>query len=123
MSDARLLKLASLAALAYSAASPVFATSITSASIDWSSLHVLRDGVDVTGSLTWVSQVDTIGTSYLAGALTGVPTTANHDISSNPGFAASQSTQDGALDTHAATHVDSNTISVGTLAGYNGKAS
>lgn len=105
------------------------AASLSSAEFDWSTLTIIADGNDVTGSLVWDYQLDYIETGYIEGATSGAlvnPCPAwdpyCYDIDPNTGWATSQNTNDGGLATDAKTSVSPDLVSASTEVNYTGHA-
>ena len=105
------------------------AASLSSAEFDWSTLTIIADGNDVTGSLVWDYQLDYIETGYIEGATSGAlvnPCPAwdpyCYDIDPNTGWATSQNTNDGGLATDAKTSVSPDLVSASTEVNYTGRA-
>lgn len=98
------------------------ASAIASVVIDWSSLTITADGVDVTNSLNWSNQFDLAETSLIEGAVTGAPVRTNHDIDPNPGWASTLNVTDGQITSKGSIGLSNSSLSASTLTNYTGRA-
>ena len=103
-----------------SMANMVHATSIASASVDWNTFVITADSSDVTNSINWTSQWDSVQTSYREGR-TGSTVNTDYSIFPNTNWAASQKTRDG-ITAKANTDLSNNKVSVSTIVDYTGNA-
>ncbi|MCH9698223.1 MAG: hypothetical protein K0U68_08985 [Gammaproteobacteria bacterium] len=98
------------------------ASAIASVVIDWSSLTITADGLDVTNSINWSNQFDNAETSLIEGSVSGSPVINNHDIDPNPGWASTRNVTDGQITSKGSIGLSNSSLSATTLANYTGKA-
>lgn len=98
------------------------ASAIASVVVDWSSLKITADGVDVTDTINWSNQFDLAGTSLIEGGLTGPRTITNHDIDPNPGWATTRNNTDGQVTSRGSIGLSNSSLSVSALTNYTGSA-
>ncbi len=98
------------------------ASALSSVTIDWSTLTITANGNNVTNSLNWINQFDSVDTNYIEGALSGPSVSNNHDVDPNPDWATIQNTSDGQVTSIANTALSNNLVRVSTVTNYTGRA-